>query len=74
MSCMAILEKAFVRCRSDHDTQLQQLDEAFHCAFSAAAGFLTSTQPPSVCNCSFDILFEDVRNLCLSCTNALVKN
>jgi len=49
MSCLIVIEAAFVHHRSGHIEQLQQLDETFHCAFSAVVGFLLSLQSQKVC-------------------------
>lgn len=60
MSCLVIIEAACVHCRNDHVAIFEQLDETFHCAYSAVIGFLTALEPQVVrylCQKFFVVIF-----------------
>jgi len=85
MSCLIIIEAAFIHRHGDDVGQLEQLDETFHCAFSAVAGFLTSLQPQMVYQPCFVfcyifyfrylcLCFFDVKNLPDFCCHFMLPN
>lgn len=50
MSCLVILESAFIHFRDDRATDREQLDETFQNALAVVIGFLTSLEPQTVRN------------------------